>query len=154
MTQSLQNCSVMWTLRLLVQTRDNKKVRLTFQNHQVQQLLGVLAPTFKIGHTTAQNDLIVVQIENCFSHITILKNELQSQYSVNISKQLLLYILLPVLLPTAIVKHFVTVQSDNMDWSNTMKDINISITIINLICFIRIIISLIVYKHVTVEDMK
>lgn len=59
MTQSLQNCSVMWTLRLLVQTRDNKKVRLTFQNHQVQQLLGVLAPTFKIAHTTAQNDLIV-----------------------------------------------------------------------------------------------
>lgn len=73
---------------------------------------------------------------------------------MNISKQLLLYILLPVLLPTAIVKHFVTVQSDIMDWSNTMKDINISITIINLICFIRIIISLIVYKHVTVEDMK
>lgn len=59
MTQIVQNCSVMWTLRLLVQTKDNKKVCLKFQNQQVQQLLGVLAPTFKIGHTTAQNDLIV-----------------------------------------------------------------------------------------------
>ena len=49
LSQVIQQCPVIWTMRLLVQTKDNNKLR--------QQLISIAKPYYKIDASTTEKDI-------------------------------------------------------------------------------------------------
>ena len=57
LSQVIQQCPVIWTMRLLVQTKDNNKLRLTFHHQEIQQLISIAKPYYKIDASTTEKDI-------------------------------------------------------------------------------------------------
>ena len=44
-------------MRLLVQTKDNNKLRLNFHHQEIQQLISITKPYYKIDASTTEKDI-------------------------------------------------------------------------------------------------
>ena len=50
-------CKLSQVMRLLVQTKDNNKLRLTFHHQEIQQLISIAKPYYKIDASTTEKDI-------------------------------------------------------------------------------------------------
>ena len=57
LSQVIQQCPVIRTMRLLVQTKDSNKLRLTFHHQEIQQLISIIKPYYKIDASTTEKDI-------------------------------------------------------------------------------------------------
>ena len=63
LTQVLEECPVLCTMRILVQDQERNKLRLTFHQQAVDQLMAIVQPDIKIGASTTEKDIKLILLK-------------------------------------------------------------------------------------------